>query len=164
MNVMNKIIVALLLAIFVFVALFLWYRGGSEDVIPVSVSGGPEISAGSDKELARGLETKTNSEGPVEVSVTPRRMVPTDTEWSFEISLDTHSYDLNDDLLAASELRDEQGNAYKPVAWDGDPPGGHHRGGVLKFKAIAPQPSSIMLAIQDVGGVKERKFTWQLTD
>ena len=161
---MNKIIAAFLLAIFVLVALLLWYRGESREVIPVSVSGSPEISAGNDEGLASDLETKTNSEGPVEVGVTPRRIVPTDAEWSFEISLNTHSYELNDDFLAASELRDEQGNAYKPIAWDGDPPGGHHREGVLKFKAIAPQPSSITLGIQDVGGIKERKFTWQLTD
>lgn len=108
------------------------------------------------------LETKANNEGPATVSVRPTNIFQSNSEWDFEITLDTHSYGLSDDLMQAAELLDNQGNRYKPIAWEGDPPGGHHREGGLKFRAITPFPRSLTLIIRDIGGVVSRTFTWTL--
>lgn len=102
------------------------------------------------------FSTKTNSEGNVSVMVTPIDQ----SDWSFEITLNTHSVDINEDLAQVSILTDENGNEYKPIEWRGDPPGGHHRKGVLSFGEITPRPQSITLFISQVGGIDERKFEW----
>lgn len=103
------------------------------------------------------LDTKTNSEGNVSVMVTPTYQ----SDWSFEITLNTHSVDINEDLAQVSTLTDENGNEYKPIEWRGDPPGGHHRKGVLSFGEITSRPQSITLFISQVGGIDERKFEWR---
>jgi len=108
------------------------------------------------------FEVKTNDEGEVKIAVQPENIVENSVEWDFRIVLDTHSVELTDDLTRMSTLIGDSGAKYTPLSWEGDPPGGHHRGGVLKFKAVIPPPSSITFVIQNVGGVKERKFTWQL--
>jgi len=69
---------------------------------------------------------------------------------------------LNDDLVKFSFLRDGAGRQYAPLAWDGVPPGGHHREGVLRFKPIAPKPQSIELQITRAGEDAPRSFRWQL--
>ncbi len=102
------------------------------------------------------FSTKTNSEGNVSVMATPIDQ----SDWSFEITLNTHSVDINEDLAQVSTLTDENGNEYKPIEWQGDPPGGHHRKGVLSFGEITPRPQSITLFISQVGGIDERKFEW----
>ena len=74
------------------------------------------------------------------------------------------------DLVAVSELIDNQGKTYKPTSWEGSAPGGHHREGVLKFNPIPEgknsfislKPKSLELKIKNVGGVPERRFKWQL--
>ena len=50
----------------------------------------------------------------------------------------------------------------RPMAWEGDPPGGHHRKGVLVFKPLDPMPATITLDVREVGGVADRTFTWNL--
>jgi hypothetical protein len=42
------------------------------------------------------------------------------------------------------------------------PPGDHHRRGVLRFKAITPQPQAIELKLQRPGEASPRLFRWQL--
>ena len=49
-----------------------------------------------------------------------------------------------------------------PAVWEGDPPGGHHRKGVLKFDAVNPRPQDIELRITRAGEPKPRSFRWQL--
>lgn len=51
---------------------------------------------------------------------------------------------------------------YSPLEWQGAPPGGHHRKGVLTFRAISPQLPSIELQIRLVNDRSPRKFTWLL--
>jgi len=106
------------------------------------------------------LETQINSEGGVEVSVTPKSF--SNKEWLFGIALNTHSKELTADLVKSVILIDDKGNEYKPIDWQGDPPGGHHRSGILKFNSISSQPTSITIKILEVGGIKERDFVWQL--
>lgn len=109
----------------------------------------------------RGLEVRENSEGPVTVTVTPLNLEQNSTTWDFEISLNTHSEELNMDLVSVSTLVVEPGKSYNPILWEGAPPGGHHRSGVLKFNPISPRPKSIELVIKDIGGVPERSFKWE---
>jgi hypothetical protein len=46
--------------------------------------------------------------------------------------------------------------------WTGDPPGGHHRKGVLQFAPPAEPPAAVELQLSGIGGVATRSFRWQL--
>jgi len=104
------------------------------------------------------LGTVINNEDEVEVSVTPKTL--SDEFWTFEVMLNTHSVELSHDLTQSSTLVDKNGNNYKALVWEGDPPGGHHRTGVLKFDSI-PRQENIELRIKL--GDKERSFKWTLS-
>ncbi len=75
---------------------------------------------------------------------------------------DTHSVNLDFDVAAIAQLRDEQGNTYGTPAWRGDPPGGHHREGTLSFFTPLKQVSAFSLILKDIAAVKERTFVWKL--
>ena len=96
------------------------------------------------------------------ISVTPQSL-PDTGDWRFSVQLNTHVAPITQDLAAVSVLTDGNGHEEKPAAWQGDPPGGHHRKGVLLFKAMTPRPDSITLKIRQVGSVPERAFSWKLT-
>lgn len=108
------------------------------------------------------LETQTNREGPVTVKVTPRNVSPAATTWDFEITLETHTVSLDQDMQRAAVLVDGSGKAQPPLSWDGDPPSGHHRKGVLRFSAPAGEVEFVELRVLDVGGVPRRVFRWRL--
>lgn len=108
------------------------------------------------------LETKESNEGPVTVTVTALSLENASSTWDFKIVLNTHSEELSEDLVAVSELLDGRGKSYKPTNWEGAPPGGHHREGVLKFNPISPRPESIELKMINIGKVSERRFKWDL--
>ena len=78
------------------------------------------------------------------------------------MTLETHTQPLDQDLTRAARLVDAQGRQYPPLAWDGDPPGGHHRRGVLRFRPLAGSAESLELRLNGVGGVEVRAFRWQL--
>lgn len=109
--------------------------------------------------LSNSPESQINNEGGVTVKVTPRF---SSLEISLEIVLDTHSGALDADLVRVTVLKDETGKKYMPIRWDGSPLGGHHREGVLSFGVISPQPQTFEITIQDVGGIPERLFTWNI--
>ena len=109
-----------------------------------------------------GLETKESNEGPVVVTVIPRSLEEDLATWDFEVTLNTHSEELSADLVAISELVDDQGKSYNPISWEGSPPGGHHRSGILKFNPILPKPKSLELTIKNIGETAERSFKWDL--
>jgi hypothetical protein len=108
---------------------------------------------------AQGLATYSSSAAGVTVKATPRAL--SGDAWEFEIVFDTHTQALNDDLMKTTSLRAD-GKVLAPAAWQGDAPGGHHRKGVLKFKAIDPQPKAIELTIARAGEPNPRSFRWQL--
>ncbi len=107
-------------------------------------------------------ESKSDETPPVAITVTPIQLGAGANTWKFEISLDTHSGNLDDDILAVSYLTDDKGSVYKPISWEGAGPGGHHRESALIFDAIVPAPASVELIIKNVGGVPERSFKWNL--
>ena len=108
------------------------------------------------------LAAQTSSARGVTVKVTPQNVAGDAKTWDFAIVLDTHSADLNDDLVKSSLLLDGASGRYAPVAWDGAAPGGHHREGVLRFKSVSPQPQSIELQITRADEDAPRSFRWQL--
>ena len=112
--------------------------------------------------FAAELRAQRSSAGGVTVEVTPQNLAASARSWDFKVSLDTHSAELNDDLVKTATLLDEKGGRHIAVKWEGAGPGGHHREGLLKFNAISPQPAAIELQIQRTGESKPRSFRWQL--
>jgi hypothetical protein len=111
-------------------------------------------------QAAPNLPPQSSSQAGVAVQVTPR--VVSGSSWEFEFSINTHSGDLSEDVEKAVVLVADGSTSYAPVAWEGDPPGGHHRKGVLRFNGISPQPQVIELKLQRPGEPSPRLFRWQL--
>ncbi len=107
------------------------------------------------------FEPQTNSGGSVNVTVLPKNLSDAGT-WDFDVTFSTHSVELSEDVTQISALVGDDGREYAPISWDGDPPGGHHREGILKFEPIVPTPRSITLKIRKIDGVDERSFRWQM--
>lgn len=106
------------------------------------------------------LPTVTTSVDAVSIRVTPRSLEgPT---WDFDVVLDTHSRELSDDLLRTVVLVGPDGSAIAPLEWRGAAPGGHHRAGLLRFKATEPRPAAIVLRITRPGETASRTYRWQL--
>jgi hypothetical protein len=108
----------------------------------------------------KALSAQTSRDGGVTVTVTPKDLAADAPRWQFEIVFDTHSVDLRHDLIKSAALIDAAGRRHAPLAWDGDPPGGHHRKGVLSFRPLG-SVDEVRLQIRDVG-TPERDFRWSL--
>ena len=118
---------------------------------------------GSNEKLGENnLSLQTNSQGNVTMQVKPINISKASKIWAFEIDLETHTVELNQDLVKNAVILDDQGKGYYPVAWEGDPSGGHHRKGILKFEAIFPIPKLVLLKINQIGDTQERVFKWEL--
>jgi hypothetical protein len=108
------------------------------------------------------LPSRSNDGGGVRVVVTPKPQVANAPTWDFDVTLDTHTKPLTEDLAAASSLVDDQGRAILAKSWNGDGPGGHHRKGVLQFSAPTNQPAAFEVRMKGVGGLDVRTFRWDL--
>lgn len=124
-------------------------------VTEFALIGSPIAVAASD------LAAQTSRGGGVDIKVTPRSLARDATVWEFDLTFDTHSVALDGDPAQFSGLVDSQGRVHPPFAWKGDPPGGHHRAGILQFKPIAGA-TEVELRINGVGGVAVRSFRWRL--
>ena len=80
----------------------------------------------------------------------------------FEVRMNTHSVSLDQNIVDISILKDDLGQEYLPVNWNGSPAGGHHRSGVLEFLLLKGNPSSVTLVIQNIANVPERIFKWEM--
>lgn len=109
---------------------------------------------------AQGLPSQTSNQSAVTVKVTPRTLQG--AVWEFDVVFDTHAQELNDDLLKSAVLVAADGSQVSPIAWQGDPPGGHHRKGVLRFNALKPASSTVVLLISRSGESKPRSLHWEL--
>jgi len=110
---------------------------------------------------AANLAPQSSSQAGVTVKVTPRNLNA--ATWEFEVVFDTHSQDLNDDLLKNAVLVVDGGAALAPTGWQGDSPGGHHRKGVLRFKApAASAPASLEMRLTRAGESAPRIFRWSM--
>lgn len=106
-------------------------------------------------------ESKTDEQDAVTVVVKPLELSAGASEWKFDVGLNTHSVELNQDMTQVAVLVDDQGRQYQPLAWEGAAPGGHHREGTLSFKAITPAPKSVELRLLNIGNAPVRSFAWQ---
>jgi hypothetical protein len=107
---------------------------------------------------AQPLAPQSSSAEGVTVKATPRASPNGGLE--FEIAFDTHTKELTDDLVKTASLKVD-GNRLAPAGWQGDPPGGHHRKGVLRFDTGA-SAQVLELTIARVGESKPRVFRWKL--
>jgi hypothetical protein len=107
------------------------------------------------------LGAQSSSAAGVTVKVTPKEVSPQAAVWQFAVAFDTHSQDLQDDILKIAALVDAQGVRHSPLAWEGAPPGGHHRAGVLQFKGLGAQPGALELQILRSGEQAPRVFRWK---
>ena len=106
------------------------------------------------------LPSQTSSQSSVTVKVTPRTLAA--GTWEFDVVFDTHSQELTDDLEKTAVLVSDARASHSPLKWQGDPPGGHHRKGVVQFKPVSPMPAAIELQIKRSGETAPRLFRWQL--
>ena len=106
-------------------------------------------------------ESKTDNQAAVSITIAPIDISSHSKEWKFDIVMDTHSVELDQDMTESAILIDDQDKEYKPISWEGSS-GGHHREGVLVFDPIEPTPKYIELKIKNVGGVTERLFKWNI--
>jgi hypothetical protein len=119
------------------------------------------LSLGMAAHGADNLPTRTSSQAGVTVKVQPRAVTAQALE--FDVTLDTHTQELNDDLAKSAVLLAD-GKELAPRGWKGAPAGGHHRKGVLRFEPVAPAPAQLELRIQRAGESSPRTFRWQLQD
>ncbi len=103
---------------------------------------------------------RQDSQGPVTVTATLlARSVP-DGPLKVKLALDTHSVGL--DALAFQDivaLRMPDGTDVAPSAVEQTRGRGHHRQAILVF-ASAQEGDQVRIVVKDVGGVRERVFTW----
>ncbi len=106
------------------------------------------------------LDEKRDESGGVEVSVLPLDLYGED--WIFQISLDTHTEELDMNMEESVILLVGADREYFPKEWEGDPSGGHHRSGKIIFEAPKSQSSSITLKMYGIGDTEERLFYWSI--
>lgn len=105
---------------------------------------------------------KKSAEEGIDIEVEPKASSDKKT-WSFEITLTTHEGSLDQDLETGSVLENEKNIQLNPLGWEGSPPGGHHREGVLSFPAFLEEPKNVTLKLSGFGQ-KYRIFNWDLNN
>jgi hypothetical protein len=108
------------------------------------------------------LTAQTSNMGGVTVVVKPKAVGANAAAWEFEVTMDTHTKPLSEDLAKVAVLIDDSSRRHAPAAWQGDPPGGHHRKGTLRFADPPLAAKTIELQISAVGGAGPRSFRWTL--
>ena len=152
----KKTLTTLTLALAFLGGFFFFYRGGpTKELAPVANQTSQQTTT------KQSWETKTEEQADVTLVVTPLDLSQNSKEWKFDVGMNTHSVELDQDMIKISILVDDQGKEYKPIRWEGAEAGGHHREGVLIFNQITPIPKSVELKISSIGDVV-RSFTWQL--
>ncbi len=109
------------------------------------------------------LASQTNTDGTVQVSVQPGDLQS--SEWTFAVSMNTHSGNLPQDLTQSVTLTDDKGNKIALLRWENGVPSSmpdHHKSGTFVFAAPASKPQSITLTISNISGVAIRTFSWNL--
>lgn len=108
------------------------------------------------------MAPQSSQAGGLTISVKPTDVSPQAATWRFQVGMNTHSVELSDDLARTAALVDASGKEQPALAWEGDPPGGHHRKGELRFKALSPRPQALELRIARAGEAAPRVFRWKL--
>ena len=119
-------------------------------------------AAASASQQPAGSTTQTSEGG--EVAVVAIWPGP-DAGAAFDITLDTHSVDLDALDLADAILRNDRGDTLTATPWDA-PKGGHHREGALTFDGDAAPfldgAEWIELVFTGIGDLPERTLRWEV--
>lgn len=99
--------------------------------------------------------TRTLTAGEVTVQITALSLDASGAR--FDVTVDTHSGDLDLDMARAGQLRINQQPA-GPGSWSGSGPGGHHREGVLTYATAVPPGADVELRLS--GLPQEVAATW----
>lgn len=128
------------------------------------MGGGMGKSAeGKEETQAQNGFTKEAAQAEVTVKVT--YLNPGKGSPEFKVTLDTHSVDLDRYKIEdVTILRDDKGKDYHPdlISASGT---GHHREATVEFKDMdIPSAKYVELVIEDVAGVAERVFRFEIAD
>ena len=104
------------------------------------------------------LEEQTIESNKVEFSVKPE-IIP-GVSLKLLVSMNTHSVNLNFDMLKISKLMDSNGEIYLPVEWQGSAGGGHHRSGTLIFSGIPEDIQKLNFLLSPGGKFQDLNFEW----
>ncbi len=110
---------------------------------------------------------RSDNQGAVTIDVQPVNLSNPGDTLEFEVSMNTHSVNLNMDVATLATLTTDNGNTAHGEAWDGGA-GGHLVSGMLSFpasvngKSILDGASTLTLIIKNIDA-PERVFTWSLS-
>lgn len=90
------------------------------------------------------LAAKTVTAGDITVRLEPHHLDASGAE--FAVTLDTHSEELDMDLVAGATLV-VNNTEWLATAWDGDGPSGHHREGRLRFAAAGSAVGPVKMTL-----------------
>lgn len=107
------------------------------------------------------FQTLENEGGNVTVTVKPE-ILEIGKNPSFNIEFNTHSVELNFDVVKQAYLLDEKGYRITDAGWKGSSPKGHHRNGTLVFSQPLINTKFVELILTDIAEIPERKFRWKL--
>lgn len=126
-----------------------------------SSSANSKVSAQTKQTNSGNYETKSSDINSVTVDAEPK-VISTKENPIFYLAFNTHSVALEFDVANVTTLRDNLGNIYTPINWDGSPAEGHHRSGALIFPPLKEGISSVKLLISEDAGISQREFEWNL--
>ncbi len=110
-------------------------------------------------------QTREDAQGAVTVVITAKDLNAENGTLEFEVAMDTHSVDLNMDLVPLATLTTDTGLSVDGLVWTTSE-SGHHVSGVLSFPAtldgvsILDGATELTLTIRNVDAA-ERIFIWQ---
>ena len=113
------------------------------------------------QKIVKTFPPQENEGGEVAVIVTPQ-ILEVGKQPKFQIVFDTHSVNLDFDVGELTMLIDDKGNKYTNPVWEGTPREGHHRSGSVSFRETLQETSQVKLVLQNISGIKERAFQWDL--
>lgn len=102
----------------------------------------------SSAEEAMTLLPQKQTVGAVEIEVAPENLVP-GLPMIFDLSLNTHSVELDYDLVKIASAKDGKGNLYQAKEWTGEK-GGHHLQGKLVFDELSEGAEKVELTISGI--------------
>lgn len=135
--------------------------GACGSTVPPSATAQASAVASTSQQPARST-TQTSEGGEViVVAIWPGP----DAGAAFDITLDTHSVDLDTLDLTDAILRNDRGDTLTATPWDA-PKGGHHREGALTFNgdaaAFLDGANWIELVFTGIGDLPERTLRWEV--
>lgn len=135
---------------------FLYSKSRNSNTI---VEGAQTQAQGTDQTQKNSLSSQIKSMGAVEVEITPTKL-KSGQDMVFELSLNTHSVDLDYNYTQILTVEDNEGNTYKATNWSGGN-SGHHLSGQIEFEPLSKDTQSIKLNVSRIDDQKE-VFEWDL--